>query len=224
MFLFVRCDETASTETGCTAPLHASDEGSCQVVAPISTTILVPKSWTDASDFPPHLPTESNIPKGQNWTDSPAPGTIVVVQQPQEHISAILGDIMVTRLRKRGVLGAVADGRIRDVKSCKQICRDGNFQLWSRGVSAAGPSLEAKPWAVDIPLEVGGTWIRPGDILCADPEDGVMVVIPRERLRDVMELLPVLKEASDRVIEDVRNGLGLPDAVKRSPNFYSNYK
>lgn len=131
---------------------------------------------------------------------------------------------MVTRLHRRGVLGAVADGRTRDVKACTEICKDGTFQVWSKGVSAAGPSLEAQPWAVDIPLKVGETWVHPGDILCADEEDQVIVVIPQERLRDVYKILPVLKEASDRVIEDVKNGLGLPEAIKRNPDFYSNYK
>lgn len=118
----------------------------------------------------------------------------------------------------------MADGRIRDVKSCKEICKDTNFQVWAKGVSAAGPSLEAKPWAVDIPLQIGDVWIRPGDILCADEEDTAIVVIPQSRLGDVVELLPVLKEASQRVLKDVSNGLSLVQAVQRSPNFYSNYK
>lgn len=193
-------------------------------MAPVSTAILLPKSWTDASLIPPHLPRNPDIPKGLNWTDCSAPGTIVLVQQPQEHISAILGDIMVTRLQHRGVLGVVADGRVRDVKSCTKICRDSAFQIWSSGVSAAGPSLEAKPWAVDIPIQVAGTWVRPGDILCMDEEDGVVVVIPQERLLDVFNLLPILKEASDGVMKDVQNGLSLVEAVQRHPNFYSNYR
>lgn len=131
---------------------------------------------------------------------------------------------MVTRLHRRGILGAVADGRIRDVKSCTDICINGAFQVWSKGVSAAGPSLEARPWAVDIPLQVGETWIKPCDILCLDEEDQAIVVIPQDRLRAVFELLPTLKEASDGVMKDVQNGLNLPEAVQRHPEFYSNYK
>lgn len=191
----------------------------------MSTAVLIPKSWTDTSSFPPHLPDKSNIPAGKNWTDCPDPGTVVLVQQPKEHRSAILGDIMVTRLQKRGVLGVVADGRVRDVRSCVDVCNSApNFQVWAKGVSAAGPSLEAKPWAVQVPLQIGDIWVTPGDILCADEEDQVIVVIPQERLHAVFELLPVLKEASDRVIEDVRQGLSIPEAVAKSPNFYSNYK
>ena len=131
---------------------------------------------------------------------------------------------MVTRLHQRGILGVIADGRIRDVKSCTAICNKEAFQIWSKGVSAAGPSLEARPWAVDVPVQVDKTWVRPGDILCADEEDQAIVVIPQERLRAVIELLPMLKLASDGVMKDVQNGLSLPEAVQRHPEFYSNYK
>ena len=67
-------------------------------------------------------------------------------------------------------------------------------------------------------------WVKPGDIRCADEEDGAIVVIPQQRLRAVVDLLPILKSASDGVLEDVRNGLSLPEAVQRHPDFYSNYK
>ncbi|KAH8690553.1 ribonuclease E inhibitor RraA/Dimethylmenaquinone methyltransferase [Talaromyces proteolyticus] len=206
------------------APLLGFNQISRRTVAPVSTLALVPKSWTDSSSFPQHLPRKSNIPQGENWTDYPSPGTIVLVQQPGKHVSAILGDIMITRLHHRGVLGVVADGRIRDVKSCTKIRRNTTFQVWSKGVSAAGPSLEAKPWAIDVPLKIGETWIKPGDFICADEEDQVIVVIPREHLRAVYELLPTLKRASDRVLEDVERGLSLPEAFERNPDFYSNYK
>ncbi|KEF60386.1 uncharacterized protein A1O9_01946 [Exophiala aquamarina CBS 119918] len=167
---------------------------------------------------------ESNIPKGTNWTDLPDPGAVVLVQAPEGPLSvALIGDIMVTRLKLRGVRGIVVDGRIRDAESCASCCEDGKFQVWSNGFSAAAPSLNVVPWAVDVPLQFGPLSVRPGDILCADEGDRAVVVIPRDLLQNVLDLLPKLKDASDNVLEDVRNGLTLPDAVKRHPNFYSNY-
>lgn len=193
-------------------------------MAPVSTVILVPKSWNNASCFASPLPQTSNIPQGKNWTDCPPEGSIVLIQQPKEHISAILGDIMVTRLQKRGIRGVVADGRIRDLKSCREVCEEGSFQAWSRGVSAAPPSLEAKPWAYDIALKVGNVTVNPGDLLCADEEDGAVVVIPKAHLQAVYEMLPVLKRASEGVLSDVQSGFSLPEAVQRHPDFYSNYR
>ncbi|RFU25915.1 hypothetical protein B7463_g10424, partial [Scytalidium lignicola] len=189
-----------------------------RIVAPISTVLLVPTSEYTASG--------SNIPKGKNWTEWSPPGTIVVAQQPKGNISALLGDIMASRLKVRGVLGAIVDGRIRDIASCTTLCAEGegNFQIWSKGFSSAGPSLEAKPWAVDVPLQIGDISVKPGDILCADEGDIAITVVPGELLEQVFALLPVLKKASDGVIEDIKNGISLPEAVSRHPDFYSNYK
>lgn len=193
-----------------------------RLVAPLHTV-----RYERKADISPHSETtnfESNIPKGTNWTDRPDPGTVVLVQAPEGPLSvALIGDIMVTRLKLRGVRGVVVDGRIRDVESCAACCEDGKFQAWSNGFSAAAPSLNVVPWAVDVPLHFGSISVRPGDVLCADEGDRAVVVIPRDLLHKVLELLPTLKEASDDVLEDVRNGLPLPDAVKRHPNFYSNY-
>jgi len=198
-----------------------------RLVAPVHTVRYERKAHApphadpDAAETTKFVP---NIPKGTNWTDRPDPGSVVLVQAPEGPLSvALIGDIMVTRLKLRGIRGVVVDGRIRDVESCAACCEDGKFQVWSHGFSAAAPSLNTVPWAVDVPLQFGSSSVKPGDILCADEGDRAVIVIPRELLHKVLELLPKLKEASDNVLEDVRNGLTLPNAIKRHPNFYSNY-
>lgn len=167
---------------------------------------------------------EFNIPKGQNWTDVPAPSTVVLIQQPEGDIrAALLGDIMTTRLKVRGVLGAVVNGRIRDVESCAASCADETFRLWSKGFSAASPTLEVLPWAVNVPIHFGTLCVRPGDILCADEGDRAVVVIPRELLDQTFQLLAVQKEASNAVLDKVKAGQSIPDAVRQHPDFYSAY-
>ena len=116
------------------------------------------------------------------------------------------------------------DGRVRDVDSCASIRAKTKFQVWSKGVSAVGPSLELKPWAVDVPLDFDQFRVQPGDIICADEEERCVCIIPKDYLSRVVALLPTLKAASDNVLEEVRRGSSLPEAVTRHPDFYSNYK
>ena len=196
------------------------------IAAPLSTAVLIPKAWneSDPSVFPERIPSISNIPTGSNWTEIVEPGSIMIVQQPKNHKSAIIGDIIATRLRHRGVSGVIVDGRIRDIKSCTTICDESPFQIWSAGISAVGFSIEAKPWAVNIALQIGDVWVKPGDIVVADEIDEALVVIPKEQLQAVYELLPVQKAAADGVLDLVRNGSTLSDAVKKHPDFYSNHK
>lgn len=60
------------------------------------------------------VPRESNIPKDKHFSDVAAPGTIVIMQQPSHQIAALLGDIVATRYKVRGIKGCVTDGRTRE--------------------------------------------------------------------------------------------------------------
>lgn len=195
------------------------------IVAPVSTVLFVAKSQLDDGTLRNELSHVSNIPNGLNWTDCPAPGNIVIAQQPKgDFLVGLLGDIVTTRLVTRGLRGVIVDGRLRDISSCASIRAETGFQLWSKGVSAAGPSLQLKPWAVDVPLEFGQISVKAGDVACVDEEERSVCIIPRDLLTSVMAILPTLKEASLGVLGDVRKRSSLPAAVARHPDFYSNYK
>ena len=144
------------------------------------------------------------------------------MQQPSHQIAALLGDIVATRYKVRGVLGCVTDGRTRDVVGCEELCKDGNFTAWAKGLTSPGTSLEGKPWAVDCPLMIGKVEVHAGDILVADEGEMACCVIPRAKLGEVMELLPVHKEADDGLLNDVKNGMDFKTAIKRWPKHYSN--
>jgi len=205
------------------SPIPSRAQGGNRIVAPISTVLFVSKNELPVFPLSTQDPWESNIPTGKHWTDCPSPGSIVILQQPPQQSVALLGDIVATRLKYRGVLGAVIDGRARDVVACGELCSDGGFQIWSKTLSSVGTSMEAKPWAVDVPLTIGGLQVNPGDVLCADEGEGVICVIPKSKLHEVAALLPTLKEADDGVLKDVQNGADFPTALKNHPKHYTNH-
>jgi hypothetical protein len=47
------------------------------------------------------------------------------------------------------------------------------------------------------------------------------VVIPREKLVEVAELLPGLREADEAVLRDVQAGVGLKEAFQRQREHYT---
>ena len=53
--------------------------------------------------------------------------------------------------------------------------------------------------------------IKPGDIMFCDPTEGV-VTIPQERLQEVIDILPSLVEADDKVKEAVGKGMSVQEA------------
>jgi len=142
------------------APLHPQHPSTSPkpLALPISTVLFVPKALT--SNENDSTTPSSNIPKSTHWTDCPAPNTFAILQQPPNQSCAVMGDILATRLKVRGVRGAVVDGRVRDLTALKELGAEGEFVVWSRGTSTVGTGMEAKAWAVDVPLRIGMVEVR----------------------------------------------------------------
>lgn len=87
-------------------------------------------------------------------------------------------------------------------------------QIWAKGTSIVGTGLESKPHALQVPLDLDGTIIKPGDIIFSDVTNGV-VIIPREHIDEVVSMLPGLVEADDRVKEDVSKGMTVEEAFQK---------
>jgi regulator of RNase E activity RraA len=56
--------------------------------------------------------------------------------------------------------------------------------------------------------------VKPGDLVFSDATNGV-VVIPEDKVNDVISMLPALVEADDRVKEEVRKGMTVQEAFKK---------
>ena len=67
---------------------------------------------------------------------------------------------------------------------------------------------------MQIRLDIDGTIIEPGDLVFADPANGV-IIIPQNLVTKVIEMLPSLIEADDRVKEDVAKGMTVQEAFKK---------
>jgi regulator of ribonuclease activity A len=96
-------------------------------------------------------------------------GRVLVIDGGGSMRRAMLGDLLAAKAVENGWAGVVVHGAIRD---------SGAIGAMELGVKALGtcPRKTDKlgQGARDVPIEIGGLTIRPGDWLCAD-EDGVVV-------------------------------------------------
>ncbi|PWI69013.1 hypothetical protein PCL_01398 [Purpureocillium lilacinum] len=187
---------------GAPAP-DADAETSAVTAAPVSTILFAAKG------APPPAEPPANVPKDAHWADLAREGTLVFMQQPPGQTNAICGGIMALRMKVRGVKGVVVAGRVRDLPELRST----NLPIWAYGTSTVGSGGGSIPWALEAPLSINGTVVRPGDVALHDPVNGV-VVIPRDKLDAVLELLPRLTAADDKVKEDVLKGMSVYDAFK----------
>jgi 4-hydroxy-4-methyl-2-oxoglutarate aldolase len=82
--------------------------------------------------------------------------------------------------KARGGTGVVASGSVRDVVMLRQE----RFPVFARSISPRAPQKNT-PGSINVPVQVGGIVICPGDIVVGD-DDGV-VVVPRATAKAVLE-------------------------------------
>ena len=107
------------------------------------------------------------------------PGHVLVMDCRNDPIGASGGDILLTRLMKRGVAGVVTDGSFRDSPTIAKL----PFPAFVQGMS---PNISlTRHHAVDmqVPIACAGIAVYPGDVLVGD-EEGIMV-IPRGIVAEV---------------------------------------
>jgi regulator of RNase E activity RraA len=105
--------------------------------------------------------------------DVAQPGDVVVVDTSSSSMTAVLGDLISTKARHRGIAGFIVDGLIRDLPAVEEL---GDFPVFARGVTPIGP-LHRGPGEINHAVSAGGIVVYPGDVIVGDP-NGV-VVVPR---------------------------------------------
>jgi 4-hydroxy-4-methyl-2-oxoglutarate aldolase len=108
------------------------------------------------------------------------PGEVLVLTMPEPAPVALIGELLVTQARGRGVAALLVDAAVRDLDDLREI----GLPVWARWVRVRGAEKGAVG-SVGEPVEVGGASIATGDAVVLD-SDGAAVV-PRDRIDEVLE-------------------------------------
>lgn len=153
-------------------PFSGPDE---RLVGPAYTLRLVP--MREDISTPAFLGAEDNAQKIA-IEDTPE-GHVLVISGGGELRAGVLGDILVARLKYRGVAGVVSDASMRDAAGILPQ----NFPIFCPG-AVAPPNIGAlTPADIQCRVGCGGVLVDPGDIIVADGDGAV--VIPRNLADDV---------------------------------------
>ena len=161
-----------------------------KLVGTAATMKLVPLEESKES---PVIGTLKAIMAGQ-------PGDVLVIDFGGNTSVNTMGGVAGATAAKYGFTGCVADGVVRDIDEYKLM----NFPVFARGPIQSSIRNRCGFAGCNIDVQLGGVRVRPGDLIVGD-ENGILVV-PKERAAEVLQLAQQLKGVEDSVIAAVRRG------------------
>lgn len=138
--------------------------------------------------------------------DASGPGRALVIDLGGASISTF-GGIASTAAAARGATAVLIDGACRDVD---EIAETG---LWlaSRHVTPLTGKRRIRLAAMGETVRLGGVAVREGDLVVGD--DTGIVVVPRDRLEEVLEAARAALETDRKVEEGLKSGLSFAEAA-----------
>jgi regulator of RNase E activity RraA len=121
---------------------------------------------------------------------------------------AYWGELLTATARVRGAVGAVCNGYHRDTPQV--LAQD--WPVFSRGRYAQDSGVRTKVVDFRCPIEIGGVWVEPGDLVVADL-DGV-VIVPARVEAEVIEAALEKARGEKVVRKAIEGGMTATDAFR----------
>lgn len=139
------------------------------------------------------------------------PGSVLVMDCRGADRAACAGNILMTRLARRGVAGMVTDGSVRDSGSIAAM----DLPVYVKSRSAMTNLALHHAVDLNVPIGCAGVAVYPGDVVVGDA-DGV-VCIPRHLVDEVTREAAEMEATEALILRRVADGLPLrgtypPDA------------
>lgn len=141
-----------------------------------------------------------------DYIDDVAPGSVVVLDNNGRDDATVWGDILTEIAHRRGIAGTVINGINRDTHLCLSL----GYPVFSIDHWMRTGKDRVQVESVNTPISVGGARVCAHDIVVADA-NGV-VVIPRERAKEVAELARKIEDVESQIREHIASGKTLGEA------------
>jgi regulator of RNase E activity RraA len=128
------------------------------------------------------------------------PGQVLVIDARGDLAAGVLGEILITRMARRGAAGLVSDGPVRDAAGIRAL----DWPVFAAGGHPAQHTDRHLAVGMNEPVACGGVLVLPGDVLVGD-DDGV-VVLPRAVAAEVARAAREQDAIEAFVLEKIQAG------------------
>lgn len=130
-------------------------------------------------------------------------GHVLVMDSRKDARAASSGDILITRLMRRGAAGVVTDGGFRDSDSIAELDMPAYH---SRPSSPTNLTLH-EAIDINVPIGCGDVAVFPGDYIVGDNDS--VIIIPAELVNELAAEAAEMTAYEDFVIEQVKKGVSI---------------
>jgi len=110
--------------------------------------------------------------------DRVEPGDVLVLTMPEPRPVALLGELLATQAKGREAAAVLIDAAVRDTDELREL----GLPVWARWIRVHGAN-RTEVGEIDVPVEIGGANISPGDAVVLDADGAV--VVAQERTEEV---------------------------------------
>ena len=137
--------------------------------------------------------------------EAASPGDVLVINGEAFPEAVLMGGLMSSRAKQRGLAGAVIDGAVRDVAELRQL----QWPVFAVGLTPRAGTI-AKLGQLNVPVSCGDVVIRSGDMIAGD-EDGI-VAIPALEVERTLALAREIENKEAFIKGAIERGLSLQQA------------
>jgi 4-hydroxy-4-methyl-2-oxoglutarate aldolase len=141
--------------------------------------------------------------------DSITPGSAVIVATGPALEVAVWGELLATRAMRRGAVGAIVDGGVRDVAALERL----EFPTFSASVSPNDSRGRLHVISYQEPIVCAGVAVRSGDIVMADADGAV--IVPFEVAAEVAEAAALKRAKEHDARADLDAGISANEVYSR---------
>jgi len=139
------------------------------------------------------------------------PGDVMVIDSRSDTTAASMGNMLVTRMMKRGARGVVTDGAFRDGAELAAM----DFPSWSAGVTATTRLSCHHVADLQVPIACAGVAVYPGDAIHGDADN--VTVIPAHLAAELADLCEAQDDLEAYLAQRVQRGEALWGLYPPSP-------
>lgn len=144
-------------------------------------------------------------------------GDIFCVDALGVRTAGIIGDILTARIKAAGALAAIVHGVVRDTPFIRQV----GLPVFAAGGHPSASGRDVVPVELDVPIDMAGAQVLPGDVILADDEG--IIAIPLELAEYVAREGPPKEHLELWIRGKIEAGGSIHDYYPPSPEMLEQY-